>query len=34
MQNEIRADRDGTVSNVFVAAGATVDKGAKLVEVE
>jgi len=34
MQNEIRADRDGTVSGVFVKADETVDKGDKLVEVE
>ncbi|MEM8885645.1 MAG: acetyl-CoA carboxylase biotin carboxyl carrier protein subunit [Planctomycetota bacterium] len=34
MQNEIRADQAGTVRSVFVAAGATVDKGEKLVEVE
>jgi len=34
MQNEIRADREGTVTRVFVAADATVDKGAKLLEVE
>ena len=34
MQNEIRADRDGTVTKLFVDAGETVDKGAKLIEVE
>jgi len=34
MQNEIRADRDGVVANVFVNAEQTVDKGDKLVEVE
>jgi biotin carboxyl carrier protein len=34
MQNEIRADQDGTVRRLFVAAGATVEKGAKLVELE
>jgi len=34
MQNEIRADRDGTVGNVFVKAEETVDKGDKLIEVE
>ena len=34
MQNEIRADRAGTVTRVFVDAEETVDKGDKLVEVE
>jgi biotin carboxyl carrier protein len=34
MQNEIRADQPGTVVRLFVAAGETVEKGAKLVEIE
>jgi len=34
MQNEIRADRDGTVCAVHAAAGQTVEKGANLVEIE
>ncbi|MHC4956256.1 MAG: acyl-CoA carboxylase biotin carboxyl carrier protein subunit [Planctomycetota bacterium] len=34
MQNEIRADHDGTVKSVLVVAEETVDKGAKLIEVE
>ena len=34
MQNEIRADREGTVTQVFVATDSTVEKGAKLIEVE
>jgi pyruvate carboxylase subunit B len=34
MQNEIRAERAGTVSKIHVATGATVDKGAPLVEIE
>lgn len=34
MQNEIRAERAGTVANVHVAAGETVDKGAPLIEIE
>ncbi len=34
MQNEIRADRAGTVSSIHVAVGETVDKGAKLIEIE
>ncbi|MHC4957542.1 MAG: acyl-CoA carboxylase biotin carboxyl carrier protein subunit [Planctomycetota bacterium] len=34
MQNEIRADRDGTVSKVHVAAEDTVEKGAALVDLE
>ena len=33
MQNEIRTDRAGTVSSIHVAAGDTVDKGAKLIEM-
>ncbi|MHC4937644.1 MAG: acyl-CoA carboxylase biotin carboxyl carrier protein subunit [Planctomycetota bacterium] len=34
MQNEIRAEHAGVVTNVFVTADETVDKGAKLVEIE
>ena len=34
MQNEIRADRAGRVAKVHVSAEETVDKGAKLVEIE
>lgn len=34
MQNEIRADHAGTVKCVHVAAEETVDKGAKLVDIE
>jgi biotin carboxyl carrier protein len=34
MQNEVRADQPGTVRAVFVAAGGTVEKGARLVEIE
>ncbi len=34
MQNEIRADRAGTVSSIHVVVGETVDKGAKLIEIE
>jgi biotin carboxyl carrier protein len=34
MQNEIRAERAGTVSKVHVGAGETVDKGAPLLEIE
>jgi biotin carboxyl carrier protein len=34
MQNEIRADHAGTVRCVHVAAEETVDKGAKLVDIE
>ena len=34
MQNEIRADHGGTVSHVHIAVGETVDKGAKLVDIE
>jgi len=34
MQNEIRADRAGVVKVVHAKAGATVDKGAPLVEIE
>ena len=34
MQNEIRADHAGTVSHVHIAVGETVDKGAKLVDIE
>jgi len=34
MQNEIRADAAGRVTRVFVRAGETVEKGAKLVEIE
>ena len=33
MQNEIRTDRAGTVSSIHIAAGDTVDKGAKLIEI-
>jgi biotin carboxyl carrier protein len=33
MENELGADRDGTVKRVFVAPGATVESGARLVEV-
>jgi biotin carboxyl carrier protein len=34
MQNEIRADHAGTVKGVHIAVGETVDKGAKLVDIE
>jgi len=34
MQNEIRADRDGSVTKLHVEVGSTVEKGAKLVEIE
>jgi len=34
MQNEIRADQAGRVAKLHVAAGATVEKGAKLLEIE
>jgi biotin carboxyl carrier protein len=34
MQNEIRAEQAGTITNVFVGADETVEKGAKLVEIE
>jgi biotin carboxyl carrier protein len=34
MQNEIRAERAGVVSKVHVSPEDTVDKGAKLVEIE
>jgi biotin carboxyl carrier protein len=34
MQNEIRADRPGTVRVIHIGAEQTVDKGAKLVELE
>jgi biotin carboxyl carrier protein len=34
MENELAAARDGTVSRVFVAPGATVEGGAKLVEIQ
>jgi biotin carboxyl carrier protein len=33
MENELSADRDGTVKRVFVAPGATVESGARLLEV-
>jgi acetyl-CoA/propionyl-CoA carboxylase biotin carboxyl carrier protein len=34
MENEILAPNDGTVTDVFVAAGETVDVGAKLLRVQ
>jgi biotin carboxyl carrier protein len=34
MQNEIRADHAGTVKRVHIAVEETVDKGAKLVDIE
>jgi biotin carboxyl carrier protein len=33
MQNEVRAEREGRVAALFVSAGGTVDKGARLVEL-
>jgi len=34
MENELRADRPGTVARVHVGAGASVDAGAPLVEIQ
>jgi biotin carboxyl carrier protein len=34
MENEILAARDGTVARIYVTPGATVESGAKLVEIE
>jgi len=34
MENELRSQSAGTVKNVVVAAGATVEKGALLLELE
>lgn len=33
MENELSADRDGTVTRIYVAPGATVESGARLLEV-
>ena len=33
MQNEVRAERGGVVASLFVSAGDTVEKGARLVEL-
>jgi biotin carboxyl carrier protein len=34
MENELSAARDGVVKTVFVTAGATVESGARLIEIE
>jgi biotin carboxyl carrier protein len=33
MENELVAGRDGTVTNIYVTAGETVEGGAKLIEI-
>jgi len=34
MENELRAERDGTVTEILVAEGSTVDSGARLVVIQ